>query len=58
MERGRKRISEDGHKLTGVELKRRHDDKASSIDAELDAAFDEIDWERRERASKSLIEFI
>jgi hypothetical protein len=39
MKRGRKTISADGHKLTAMEKKRRHDDAASSIDKELDAAF-------------------
>lgn len=58
MKRGRKRISEDGHKLTGVEIKRRHDDVASMIDRELDKAFDLVNWNRRNKASKSLIEFI
>ena len=58
MKRGRKRISADGHKLTGVEIKRRHDDAASMIDAELDEAFSLINWDRRNKASKSLTEFI
>ena len=40
MKPGRKPISEDGHALTGVEIKRRHDDRASMIDDELDEAFE------------------
>jgi len=58
LKRGRKRISKDGHKLTGVEIKRRHDDNASSIDIELDKAFELINWDRRNKASKSLVAFI
>ena len=56
--RGRKRVSADGHKLTGIEIKRRHDDAASTIDDELNQAFDKIDWDRRNKASASLNEFI
>lgn len=52
---GRKRISEDGHRLTGVEIKRRHDDAAATIDAELDEAVASIDWDRRNKASASLV---
>lgn len=38
--------------------KRRFDDAASSIDEELDKAFAEVNWERRNEASKSLVSFI
>lgn len=38
--------------------KRRFDDVASSIDEELDKAFAEVNWERRNEASKSLVSFI
>jgi len=53
----KRRIIED-RPLTGAELKRRHDDRAASIDAELDEAFGLIDWDRRNRASASLVDFI
>ena len=46
------------HILTGVEIKRRHDDRASSIDNELDEAFAQINWQRRNKASASLLDFI
>ena len=52
----RKRITD--HILSNVETKRRFDDRASAIDNELDAAFDCIDWQRRNKASASLLEFI
>lgn len=42
----KKRINED-RALTGFELKRRHDDKAASIDDELDQARAKIDWKFR-----------
>ena len=45
-------------KLTGLEAKRRFDDAAVSIDAQLDEAISKIDWNRREEASKSLVKFI
>lgn len=50
----KKRINED-RPLTGFEIKRRHDDKAASIDEELDKARAEIDWKRRRAAEKSLV---
>lgn len=42
-----KRIYED-RALTNTELKRRHDDKAASIDEELDKARANVDARRRE----------
>ena len=44
--------------LSNTEKSRRHADKIASIDEELDAAFERIDWERRNKASSSLLEFI
>lgn len=38
--------------------KRRFDDIASSIDQQLDQAFADINWERRKKASESLVSFI
>ena len=38
--------------------KRRFDDEASKIDDQLDKAISEIDWTRRNKASKSLVDFI
>lgn len=43
----KKRIYED-RALTNTELKRRHDDKAASIDEELDEARGKVDARRRE----------
>ena len=52
-----KRIYKD-HVLTQTEKNRRHQDKVASIDAEMDQAFLEINWERRNKASQSLLDFI
>lgn len=49
----RQRIFED-HAMTGMEAKRLHDDRAASIDKELDEAFAGVDWNRRREAEKSL----
>lgn len=38
--------------------KRKFDDAASSIDVQLDNALDMIDWDRRDKASASFIDFI
>lgn len=54
---GRKRIIE-GRNLTGAEAKRRHDDKAAGIDADMKTAFGEVDAARKARASKSLRAFV
>lgn len=40
------------------EAKRKHDDKAASIDIALDEAISKIDRRRREKASESLVDFI
>ena len=45
-------------KLTQTELNRRHQDKVCSIDAELDDAFNHIDWERRRNAERSLVDWV
>ena len=52
----KKRIYED-RALTNTELKRRHDDKAASIDEELDKARANVDARRREEAEKGLVEW-
>lgn len=54
--RGRK-IQGD-HKLTGMEIKRRQDDKAASIDGELDEALANIDWGRRREAEKDIVKWV
>ena len=54
--RGRK-IQGD-HKLTGMEIKRRQDDKAASIDGELDQAIANIDWDRRREAEKDIVKWV
>jgi len=36
--------------LSGAEQKRKHDDKACSIDDAMDAALSAVNWERRNRA--------
>ena len=44
-------------RLNGREQKRKHDDKACSIDDAMDAALASVDWERRNRACKSFVDF-
>lgn len=41
-------------KLSNLETKRRFDDRAISIDVQLDEAFAKINWKRRNNAEKSL----
>lgn len=48
----------NGHKVTSVEAKRRHDDLCASIDKQLDTARLLIDWERREQAEESLEKWV
>ena len=48
----------DRQRQQNLENKRRFDDRASSIDEELEEALTAIDWKRREKASRSLIDFI
>lgn len=43
--------------LNGTEAKRRFDDKYASIDEKLEAARTAIDWDRRNAAEKSLVEW-
>lgn len=55
------RVSEDGigeRRAKGREAKRRFDDRQASIDEEMRKAFDAINWRRRKRASKSLVDFV
>ena len=55
----RKRRSERKYEhLSGTDAKRKHDEKKASIDNLLDAAYENIDWARRENAEKSLVAFI
>ena len=53
----RKRIFED-HTLSNLENQHRVQDRASSIDDQLDVAMTMIDWQRRNKASASFIDFI
>ena len=41
-----------------MEIKRSHDDKAASIDSELDAALEAVDWERRNAAEEDVEKWI
>lgn len=52
----RQRIYDD-HVLSSTELKRRQNDKACSIDKELEEAYKGIDWNRRNGAEINLVEF-
>jgi len=53
----RKRKHED-HRMSVLEAQHDFQDRASSIDIELDKAFELINWDRRNKASKSLVDFI
>lgn len=53
---GRKLTSD--HKIGTTEAKRRYDDKFASIDQQLDKARLMIDWKRRNKAEKSLPEWV
>lgn len=53
-----KRRINEGRNLTGAEKKRRHDDAAVSIDADMAEAFKAVDARRKARAAKSLRAFI
>ena len=44
--------------LTTAERKQRFDDRAASIDAQLDDAFQNIDWNRRNEAEKSIEKWV
>lgn len=46
------------HKLSGLEIKRRHDDKAVSIDQQLDEAMSKIDKKRRQKAEKDIVKWV
>ena len=45
------------HKLSNAELKRRQNDKACSIDKEIEEGYKNIDWNRRNAAEINLVEF-
>ena len=44
--------------VTNAEAKRQFDDRAASIDQQLDEAFDNIDWKRRNKAEKSIGDWV
>ena len=44
--------------LTNTEKSRRHADRIAAIDADMDAAFADVDWQRRRRAEKSLVAWV
>ena len=52
-----KRVYED-RLLTQREAKRRFDDRACSIDTQLDEAYQHIDWQRRNQAESSPVKFV
>lgn len=47
-----------GHRQSVLERQHRFLDNASSIDRELDDAFQNIDWKRRRKAEKSLADWV
>lgn len=44
--------------MSSTEKSRAFNDRAFSIDKEMDAAIKEIDWQRRKFAKKSLVNFV
>ena len=44
--------------MSSTEKSRAFNDRAFSIDKEMDAAIKEIDWQRRKSAKKSLVNFV
>lgn len=48
----------DGIDVTALERKRRHEEKACSIDEELEEAYSKINWERRHTAEKDLVTWV
>lgn len=44
--------------LTATERSRRHADSIAAIDSDFDEAWSRINWDRRNHASESLLEFI
>ena len=46
------------HRISNLEAQRRFQDKASSIDKEMNAALAGVDWQRRKNAEKSLVEWV
>ncbi len=53
----RPRIYAD-RKITNTEAKRRFDDRHAAIDEQLDKAFAEINWKRRNEAEKSIVKWV
>ena len=51
--RGPKRIGD--HILSGMETNRRFQDKAASIDQQLDEARSKINWKRRKEAEADIV---
>lgn len=56
--KGNKRVSADGHKLTQTEINRRFSDRQHSIDNEMNTLFSEINWERRKEAESDIIKWV
>ena len=46
------------HKISNLEAQRRFQDKVCSIDKEMNVALACVDWERRKRAEKSLVDWV
>lgn len=51
------KIHED-RPLTNTEKSRRFKDRLASIDEDMDEAFENINWERRNKAEKSLVDWV
>lgn len=44
--------------MSNLEIQHEFQDRASTIDIEMNEAFGNINWERRNKASKTLVDFI
>ena len=52
------RVSEDGHKITGAEASRRHEDRLADITDDLIEARKAIDTKRKEDAEKDIAKWV
>lgn len=46
------------HRISNLEAQHRFQDRASSIDVQMANAFEQIDWNRRNEAEKSLVKWV
>ena len=54
----KQRVSEDGHKISGAEASRRHEDRLADITDDLIEARKKIDIKRKEEAEKDIVKWV